>query len=67
MKVFYGKIAHVAAAIAGFAVSAYAIYWLGRSDEVQQILDIVEEQGSVKLSFRNHRTGEKTPIHMYSE
>lgn len=67
MKVFYGRQAHIAAAIAGFAVSAYAVYWLGRSDEIQQIVDIVEDQGSVEVSFWNNRTGKKTPIHMYSE
>lgn len=67
MKVFYGKAAHITTAIAGFAVSVYAVYWLGRSDEIQQLVDTVEERGSTTLSVWNRRTGEKTPIHMYPE
>ena len=67
MKVFYGKKVHIAATIIGIAVSTYAVYWFGRSDEVQQIIDLVEDQGSVTLTYHNLRTNKPFPIHMYSD
>lgn len=67
MRLFYGKKVHATVAIAGIVISAYAIYWLSRSDELQQIIDAVTENGSIKLSCWNQRTGKKIPIHMYSE
>nr|DAQ19118.1 MAG TPA: hypothetical protein [Caudoviricetes sp.] len=67
MKVFYGKKVHIVATIIGIAVSTYAVYWLGRSDEVQQIVDLVEDQGSITMTFHNLRTGKGFPIHMYSD
>ena len=64
MKVFYGKTTHIIAAILGLGLSACAVYWIGRSDEVQQILDMVEEHGSVSLSVHDRRNGNKTSIHI---
>lgn len=67
MKVFYGKTAHIVAAILGLGLSACAVYWLGRSDEVQQILDMLEDDGNVSVSFHNRRNGNNTSIHITKE
>lgn len=64
VKTFYGVGAHVVTAIAGFALSACSIYWLGRSDEVQQIVDIVVDRDSVPLTFHNRRGGDLVKISM---
>ena len=67
MKVFYGKTTHIIVAILGLSLSACAVYWLGRSDEVQQILDMLEDDGSVSVSFHNRRNGNDTSIHITKE
>ena len=64
VRTFYGVGAHVISAIAGFALSAYSIYWLGRSDQVLQIIDIVIEHDSVPLTFYNRRGGDLVKISM---
>lgn len=67
MKVFYGKTTHIVAAILGLGLSVWSVYWLGRSDEVQQILDMLEDDGSVSVSFHNRRNGNNTSIHITKE
>lgn len=63
---FYGKPIHIAGIIIGSAVLAKSIYWIGRSDEINQILDIVQENGSITLGFWS-KDGKKVNIHMSTD
>ncbi len=63
-RVFYGKTAHIIAAFVGFAITAQSVYWIGRSDELQQIIDIVTDQGSVAMDVHDRRTKKKVGILM---
>ena len=66
MRLFYGKPVSIAVTIIGLAAAGYSMYWLGRSDEVKEIIDIVEEQGSTTLKFYNHETKTFSKIAMTS-
>ena len=65
-RFFGNRLVHIGtiAIAVGFVAIVYSTYWMARSDEVYEIVDIVKEYGSTTLNFWDRNTGKKVAIHM---